>query len=215
MPSPAFDDGTLDAAGKHVVVVGGGDTAMDCVRTAVRQGAQSVKCLYRRDRANMPGSHARGRQRRGGGRRVRLAVGPRGVPRRRPGRGGARAPDAPGRTRRLRPPGARGRARLGVPPRGRSRDQGAGLRSRGPAHAVRRARAQGQPLGHGPDRLEHHDDQPARRVRRRRHRARRLARGLGRARRPRRRRRASTPISPPAVPPRRRRWPWPREGRDA
>lgn len=48
--------GTLDAAGRHVVVVGGGDTAMDCVRTAVRQGAASVKCLYRRDRANMPGS---------------------------------------------------------------------------------------------------------------------------------------------------------------
>ncbi len=53
---PAFDDGSLDAAGKHVVVVGGGDTAMDCVRTAVRQGATSVKCLYRRDRAHMPGS---------------------------------------------------------------------------------------------------------------------------------------------------------------
>ncbi|HEX6013755.1 MAG TPA: NAD(P)-dependent oxidoreductase, partial [Geminicoccaceae bacterium] len=53
---PAFEDGTLDAVGKHVVVVGGGDTAMDCVRTAVRQGALSVKCLYRRDRANMPGS---------------------------------------------------------------------------------------------------------------------------------------------------------------
>ncbi|MDF2387525.1 NAD(P)-dependent oxidoreductase [Nostoc ellipsosporum NOK] len=53
---PAFDDGSLDARGKHVVVIGGGDTAMDCVRTAVRQGAVSVKCLYRRDRANMPGS---------------------------------------------------------------------------------------------------------------------------------------------------------------
>lgn len=53
---PAFDDGTLDARGKRVVVIGGGDTAMDCVRTAVRQGAVSVKCLYRRDRANMPGS---------------------------------------------------------------------------------------------------------------------------------------------------------------
>ncbi|MBB5712024.1 NAD(P)-dependent oxidoreductase [Sphingomonas xinjiangensis] len=53
---PAFDDGSLNAQGKHVVVVGGGDTAMDCVRTAVRQGAASVKCLYRRDRANMPGS---------------------------------------------------------------------------------------------------------------------------------------------------------------
>ncbi len=53
---PAFDSGLLDARGKHVVVIGGGDTAMDCVRTAVRQGAASVKCLYRRDRANMPGS---------------------------------------------------------------------------------------------------------------------------------------------------------------
>jgi len=52
----AFASGALDAAGKHVVVIGGGDTAMDCVRTAVRQGAASVKCLYRRDRANMPGS---------------------------------------------------------------------------------------------------------------------------------------------------------------
>ncbi len=53
---PAFDDGSLDARGKRVVVVGGGDTAMDCVRTAVRQGARRVTCLYRRDRANMPGS---------------------------------------------------------------------------------------------------------------------------------------------------------------
>jgi glutamate synthase (NADPH) small chain len=50
------DAATFDATGKHVVVIGGGDTAMDCVRTAVRQGAASVKCLYRRDRANMPGS---------------------------------------------------------------------------------------------------------------------------------------------------------------
>jgi len=53
---PSFDDGTFNALGKNVVVVGGGDTAMDCVRTAVRQGAASVRCLYRRDRANMPGS---------------------------------------------------------------------------------------------------------------------------------------------------------------
>src|SRR5580698_1407073 len=51
-----FESGVLDAKGKNVVVIGGGDTAMDCVRTAVRQGAKSVKCLYRRDRANMPGS---------------------------------------------------------------------------------------------------------------------------------------------------------------
>ena len=53
---PEIESGELDAKGKKVVVIGGGDTAMDCVRTAVRQGATSVKCLYRRDRANMPGS---------------------------------------------------------------------------------------------------------------------------------------------------------------
>ncbi|AOZ68125.1 dihydropyrimidine dehydrogenase [Rhodobacter xanthinilyticus] len=53
---PEFTDGTYNAEGKNVVVIGGGDTAMDCVRTAIRQGAKSVKCLYRRDRANMPGS---------------------------------------------------------------------------------------------------------------------------------------------------------------
>lgn len=53
---PEFDSGELDARGKRVIVVGGGDTAMDCVRTAVRQGATSVKCLYRRNRENMPGS---------------------------------------------------------------------------------------------------------------------------------------------------------------
>jgi len=51
-----YDSGELNASGKRVVVIGGGDTAMDCVRTAIRQGALSVKCLYRRDRANMPGS---------------------------------------------------------------------------------------------------------------------------------------------------------------
>ncbi len=51
-----FENGRLNAAGKKVVVIGGGDTAMDCVRTSIRQGAESVKCLYRRDRANMPGS---------------------------------------------------------------------------------------------------------------------------------------------------------------
>ncbi|MDF3022673.1 MAG: dihydropyrimidine dehydrogenase [Alphaproteobacteria bacterium] len=51
-----FENGRLNANGKKVVVIGGGDTAMDCVRTAVRQGATSVKCMYRRDRDNMPGS---------------------------------------------------------------------------------------------------------------------------------------------------------------
>jgi glutamate synthase (NADPH) small chain len=54
-----FGDGDVpepEAAGRAVVVIGGGDTAMDCVRTAIRQGARAVTCLYRRDRQNMPGS---------------------------------------------------------------------------------------------------------------------------------------------------------------
>ncbi len=51
-----FENGRLDAKDKNVIVIGGGDTAMDCVRTAIRQGAKSVKCLYRRDQKNMPGS---------------------------------------------------------------------------------------------------------------------------------------------------------------
>ncbi|WP_457646475.1 NAD(P)-dependent oxidoreductase [Profundibacter sp.] len=53
---PEFESGELNAEGKRVVVIGGGDTAMDCLRTAIRQGATSVKCLYRRDKKNMPGS---------------------------------------------------------------------------------------------------------------------------------------------------------------
>lgn len=53
---PEFDNGYFNAEGKEIVVIGGGDTAMDCVRTAVRQGAKKVTCLYRRDRINMPGS---------------------------------------------------------------------------------------------------------------------------------------------------------------
>ncbi len=46
----------INFKGKNVVVLGGGDTAMDCNRTAIRQGAKSVTCLYRRDEVNMPGS---------------------------------------------------------------------------------------------------------------------------------------------------------------
>ena len=51
-----FDNGRLNAENKNIVVIGGGDTAMDCVRTAIRQNAKSVKCIYRRDKENMPGS---------------------------------------------------------------------------------------------------------------------------------------------------------------
>ena len=45
-----FDEGYLNAEGKDIVVIGGGDTAMDCLRTSIRQNARSVKCLYRRDK---------------------------------------------------------------------------------------------------------------------------------------------------------------------
>ncbi|HEX7725780.1 MAG TPA: FAD-dependent oxidoreductase, partial [Rhizomicrobium sp.] len=55
-PVLEFDNGTLNAEGKNVAVIGGGDTAMDCVRTAIRQGAEQVSCIYRRDMENMPGS---------------------------------------------------------------------------------------------------------------------------------------------------------------
>jgi len=50
------EDAFVDLAGRQVVVLGGGDTAMDCVRTAVRQQAAGVTCVYRRDEENMPGS---------------------------------------------------------------------------------------------------------------------------------------------------------------
>jgi len=49
-------DNYVSMEGKNVVVLGGGDTAMDCNRTAIRQGASSVSCAYRRDEENMPGS---------------------------------------------------------------------------------------------------------------------------------------------------------------
>lgn len=52
---PGGEHGFIDLKGQRVVVLGGGDTAMDCVRTAIRQGAREVHCLYRRDRHNMPG----------------------------------------------------------------------------------------------------------------------------------------------------------------
>ena len=55
-PAEASPASACTPQGRRVVVIGGGDTAMDCVRTAVRQGATEVTCLYRRDRENMPGS---------------------------------------------------------------------------------------------------------------------------------------------------------------
>ena len=55
-PTDSSSNTNLNAKDKHVVVIGGGDTAMDCVRTAIRQNAKEVTCLYRRNKENMPGS---------------------------------------------------------------------------------------------------------------------------------------------------------------
>ena len=90
---PDFDGGALDARGKRVVVIGGGDTAMDCVRTAIRQGAAGVVCLYRRDREHA-GLDARGGERRGGGRPLQVPRRAEGDPRRRAGDGARSAADA-------------------------------------------------------------------------------------------------------------------------
>jgi len=76
---PEFESGVLNAEGKSVVVIGGGDTAMDCVRTAIRQGAKSVTCLYRRDRANMPGSQREVANAEEEGVKFDWLAGPRGV----------------------------------------------------------------------------------------------------------------------------------------
>jgi len=54
--SPLVGGDPIDVVGKRVAVLGGGDTAMDCLRTALRSGAKEAVCLYRRDLANMPGS---------------------------------------------------------------------------------------------------------------------------------------------------------------
>ncbi|WP_180821336.1 FAD-dependent oxidoreductase, partial [Vibrio parahaemolyticus] len=57
MTLPASTDQPyIDLHKKRVVVLGGGDTAMDCTRSAIRQGAAQVNCVYRRDKASMPGS---------------------------------------------------------------------------------------------------------------------------------------------------------------
>ena len=112
---PEFDSGLLDGRDKHVVVIGGGDTAMDCVRTAVRQGAREVTCLYRRDRANMPGSQREVGYAMEEGVVFAFQSARRGLPRRRPGRGGARREDAPGRAGRVRSPGAPGDRRAPRP----------------------------------------------------------------------------------------------------
>ena len=131
---PDFDSGTLNAAGKNVVVIGGGDTAMDCVRTAVRQGATSVTCLYRRDRANMPGSQREVANAEEEGVEFDWLAAPARRARATPTASPACAPPACASARpTLGPPGAGGDRGRRLRAAGRPGDQGAGLRSRGPA----------------------------------------------------------------------------------
>ena len=139
---PAFDDGTLNAAGKHVVVIGGGDTAMDCVRTAIRQGAQVGQLPLPPRPRQHAGLAARGRatpRRRAssssGSRPPRRSSATPGSRRVRAHRMRLGAPDASGRQAPEIEPGSSFRAR------GRSRDQGAGLRSGGPAGACSASRS--------------------------------------------------------------------------
>ena len=186
---PDFDSGRLDAAGKHVVVIGGGDTAMDCVRTAVRQGAKSVTCLYRRDRQNMPGSLREVQNAEDEGVVFVWLAAPEAF------LGDGAVTGVRATRMHLGLPDASGR---------QSVEPIAGSAFTVPADLVikalgfdpedmpgrlQRARAQADPLGHAESEPEDLHDQPARRVRRRRHRARRLARRLGDPRRARRRHR--------------------------
>ena len=185
---PEFASGALDAKGKRVVVIGGGDTAMDCVRTAVRQGATAVTCLYRRDKANMPGSMREVKNAEEEGVEFTWLAAPEAFV----GEGkveGVRAsrmhlglPDATGRQQVATIAGSGftipcdlAIKALGFDPE----DQPAMF---GEPDLAR------HPLGHAEGAPAHHDDQPARRLRRRRHRPRRLPRRLGHPRRPRRRR---------------------------
>ena len=131
----------------RVVVVGGGDTAMDCVRTAVRQGAASVTCLYRRDKANMPGSMREVKNAEEEGIRFVWLSAPEAFLGDGQVSGVARAAHAAGPARRQRPPGG-GAHRPAFHGGGGPGDQGAGLRSGGAAEAVGPGRAGMQPLGH-------------------------------------------------------------------
>ena len=175
---PEFDNGALNASGKRVVVIGGGDTAMDCVRTAVRQGAVSVKCLYRRDQANMPGSMREVKNAQEEGVEFVWLSAPEAF------LGDGTVSGVRVAKMRLGMPDASGRASVEksderVTLDARPRHQGAGVRSGGPARPVGRAGPGRQPVGHAQDGPSHGHDVSAGRVRGGRHRARRQPGRLG------------------------------------
>ena len=177
---PEFESGELNADGKKVVVIGGGDTAMDCVRTAIRQGATSVKCLYRRDRANMPGSQRETQNAEEEGVVFEWLTAPKGF------KGDAAVEAVVVQKMRLGLPDASGRQ---TPELIDGSDyQGAGVRTRGTADALGLPRAGSDALGHGEGRIHQRAHLAARRLCRGRHRARRFAGGLGDPRRSRLRR---------------------------
>ena len=142
-----FDSGALNAKGKNVVVIGGGDTAMDCVRTAVRQGAKSVKCLYRRDRANMPGSQREVKHAEEEGVEFVWLSRAAGLPGQGPCQPRALRAHPSRHARRDRPPDAAGDPQQPRQHRGRPGAEGAGLRSRGPARRCSRRPISASPAG--------------------------------------------------------------------
>ena len=180
---PDYDSGELNATGKRVVVIGGGDTAMDCVRTAVRQGAAEVTCLYRRDRSNMPGSQREVANAEEEGVRFAWLTAPKGFTGDDDGGGRAGGADAARRAGRDRAADPGGDSGCRLYRAGGTGDQGARLRAGGAAAALGCRWAGSDALGHGEGGFPDQGDQSGRRLCRRRHRARRQSRGLGDPRR--------------------------------
>ena len=180
---PEFDSGELDADGKRVVVIGGGDTAMDCVRTAVRQGAAKVTCLYRRDRANMPGSQREVANAEEEGVEFAWLTAPRAFTGDAAVTGRAGDADAARGAGRHRAADAGGDPGRGLYRAGGAGHQGARLRAGGAAEALGRRGAGGDALGDGEGGLPDQADEPRGGLCRGRHRAGREPRGLGDPRR--------------------------------
>lgn len=190
---PEFESGELNAKGKRVVVIGGGDTAMDCVRTSIRQGATSVKCLYRRDRQNMPGSQREVANAEEEGVEFEWLTAPKAFK-------GDPVNAVVVQKMRLGAPDATGR-QSPEPIEGAEYDEPAdlvikalGFEAEEAADAVGAGRARSHPLGHGQGGVHQRQDQPRWCLCRRRHRARRKPGRLGDPRWARLRRGGAEPV---------------------
>jgi len=125
-----------DLAGQRVVVLGGGDTGMDCNRTAIRQGAESVTCTYRRDELHMPGSRRDYKNSKEEGVEFRFNSQPVEISGQHQGRGRQDSHDAARGTRSARAPADRQRARFRACHRGRCGDRRVRIQAQ-PAALVR------------------------------------------------------------------------------